>query len=125
MVTVRHPEVFGTSISFSGYFYAGTANPNSARPFGTSAALAAHSPTPMLANIASSLRPSMYFVVIVNPNQTFYGPEAALFEKALQTGGYPFIVVPSAYTHGWPQVRYEFPTAMADWAARLVIDRVF
>ncbi len=125
MVVLRHPDVFGTSISFSGYYHAGAASANSARPFGTQAALLAHSPADLISTLSQAQRRELYIVVIADPGQAFYGPEAANFDQLLTAEGYDHKAVASPYTHGWPQVRYEFPGAMSDWAARLVVNRVF
>jgi hypothetical protein len=124
MIVLRHPDVFGTSISFSGYFHAGVANANSARPFVTQAALAAHSPADLISSLAPAVRRDLYLVVIADPNQPFYGPEAANFDSLLKSDGFAFTPVTSPYPHGWPQVRNEFPVAMADWSAHLAAARV-
>ncbi len=125
MLALRHPDVFGTSISFSGYYEAGSANSNSARPFVTPAALAAYSPARLISTLAPQVRVSLYLVVVADPSQPFYGPEAANFEQLLKADGYRYKAIDSAYTHGWPQVRNEFPAVAADWGARLVANRAF
>ncbi len=125
MITLRHPDVFGSSISFSGYFVAGSASANSARPFGTPAALASHSPLDLLPTIPPAVRSSLYFEVIADPNQPFYGPQAAQFDRALKADGFALTAVNSTFPHGWPEVRYAFPMAIEQWSARLVANHVF
>ena len=124
MLALRHPDVFGTSISFSGYFFAGAAGPNSAWPFGNQAGLNAHSPA-LLAPKFTGNRSKLYFIVIAKPDQGFYGPAAAQFDGILKQSGFDYLAVASQYTHGWPQVRNETPGALDAWAARLVEARLW
>jgi len=125
MLALRHPDVFGISISFSGYYWAGAAGTGSALPFGNTAGLDAHSPALLAPQIPSKERSKMYFVVIADPGQQFYSQEAQAFEKILKTNGFPYLAVSSPYTHGWGQVRYETPGAMVDWGARLVVNGIW
>ncbi len=125
MLTLRHPSVFGSSISFSGYYQAGTVSATSARPFGNQpAVLQAHSPLYLVGEIPPADRSSLYFVVVADPNQAYYGPQATAFEKALKADKYPYTPIVSAYGHGWPQVRHEFQGALEHWAARLAFEGV-
>jgi hypothetical protein len=124
MLALRHPDVFGTAISFSGYFWAGAAGPNSATPFGKQADLDAHSPA-LLAPKYSGDRSKLYFVVIAKPDQGFYGPAANEFDAILSKSGFNHLAVASTYTHGWQQVRNETPGALEAWAARMVISGVW
>ncbi|MFI5258195.1 MAG: alpha/beta hydrolase [Candidatus Limnocylindrales bacterium] len=125
MLEMRHPDVFGISISFSGYFWAGAAGTSSALPFGNAEGINSHSPAVLAPQIPAKERPRMYFDVIACMGQKFYGPEAQSFEKILKANGFPYLAVSSPYTHGWSQVRYETPGAMADWGARLVINGIW
>ena len=126
MVTLRHPDVFSSSISFSGYYQAGTANSNSGLPFGNQpAALKAHSPIDLLGGLVPAVRKTLYFLVIADPTQPYYGPQATSFDAALKADGYSYLGVASHYPHGWPEVRAGFPLAAEDWAARLVVNQVF
>lgn len=125
MLTLRQPDVFSISISFSGYYWAGAAGTASALPFGNTAGLNAHSPAFLAPQIPATKRSTMYFVVIADPAQQFYSSQAQAFEKILKSNGFPYLAVSSPYTHGWGQVRYETPSAMADWAARLVVNGIW
>jgi S-formylglutathione hydrolase FrmB len=118
MLALRHPDVFGVSISFSGYFTSGAGGPSSAKPFGSS--LDAHSPALLAPKLAAEAVLKPYFIIVANPYQDFYGPHATNFEKILQTNGYRYYAINSVYTHGWPQVRYETPPALVAWGAQLV-----
>jgi S-formylglutathione hydrolase FrmB len=119
MVTLRHPDVFATSISFSGYYYAGIANATSGLPFGSAAGLSAHSPARLLATIDPTSRDRLFLVVVADPSQQFYGPQAANFESMLKADHFEYATIQAPMPHGWPQVRYEFPAAAAAWAGRL------
>lgn len=125
MLAMRHPDVFGISIAFSGYFWAGAAGTSSALPFGDAAGILSHSAAELAPKIPADERPKMYFVIIAAMGQEFYGPEAYSFEKILKANGFPYLAVNSPYTHGWGQVRYETPGAMDAWGARLVINGIW
>jgi enterochelin esterase-like enzyme len=126
ILALHHPTVFGTSISFSGYYQAGASGTNSAAPFGgNKALLAADSPTVVAGQLSATTRAQLYFIVIAKPDQPGYGTDAAGFEKTLAADGYPYDGVPATEPHGWPQVRDYFPGAVEAWAAREVATGVF
>lgn len=126
ILALRHYTVFGTSISFSGYFQAGAAGINSAAPFGgNKALLAAYSPTTVAGQLDAAARARLYFILVVKPDQPEYGAQAAAFEKDLATDGYRYDVIVSSEPHGWPQVRDNFPIAVEAWSARMVATGVF
>ncbi len=126
ILALHHPGVFGTSISFSGYYQAGAAGVNSAAPFqGNKALLAAYSPTVVAGQLDKAARDRLYFIVVAKPDQPLYGAQAAEFEKTLVATGYPYHAVASSEPHGWPQVRHYFPTTLESWAAREVATGVF
>jgi enterochelin esterase-like enzyme len=126
ILALHHPTVFGTSISFSGYYQAGASGTNSAAPFGgRKALLAAYSPTVVAGQLDAATRASLYFIVIAKPDQPGFGPQAVGFEKTLAADGYAYDAVASSEPHGWPQVRDYFPGAVEAWAAREVATGVF
>ncbi len=125
MLTLRHPDVFSTSISFSGYFWVGAAGPSTATPFGSAAGVEAHSPALLAPVEAGTQRSRLFFVIIANITQDFYGLEASSFEKILSANGYKHLDVDSTYTHGWPQVRNETPGALEAWGAQLVLNGIW
>ena len=126
ILALHHPDVFGTSIIFSGYFHAGIVGSNSARPFGGDRALLdAASPDVVVGQLAPALRASLYFIVITKTGQPLFGPQAASFNQLLAAGGYPHRAIASAEPHGWVEVRQETPTALEVWAARLLVTGVF
>ncbi len=121
MLATRHPDVFHTSISFSGYFWAGASGVTAAQPFGSSAPdVLAHSPMSVVTQVKPEDRSSLYFIVVANLAQDFYGPNAANFDKTLSDNGFGHILINSGYKHGWPQVRYEIQGVLKDWATQLV-----
>ena len=126
ILALHHPTVFGTSISFSGYYQAGGAQGTSAAPFGGSKILLANnSPTVVAGRLDAATRAHLYFILVAKPDQPGYGPEAVAFEKILSADGYPYDSIVSSEPHGWPQVRSYFPPAVEAWAAREVATGVF
>jgi enterochelin esterase-like enzyme len=126
ILALRHHSVFGTSISFSGYYQAGAAGANSAAPFGRDKALlAAYSPTTVAGQLDEAARARLYFILVAEPNQPEYGPQAADFEKVLAGYGYRYDAIVAFEPHGWPQVRDNFPNAVEAWSARMVAMGVF
>jgi S-formylglutathione hydrolase FrmB len=121
ILALHHPDVFGTSISFSGYFHAGVAGGNSARPFGgNQQALDAASPDFVAGQLAPLIRASLYFIVIAQGDQPLYGPQADEFNRLLTVDGYPHLAIAATEPHGWVQVRQELAPVLMAWAARLV-----
>ena len=126
ILTLRHRSVFGTSISFSGYYQAGAAGANSAAPFGRDKALlAAYSPTTVAGQLDVAARARLYFILVAKPDQPEYGPQAADFEKVLAGYGYHYDAIVASEPHGWPQVRDYFPIVIEAWSARMVATEVF
>lgn len=119
ILALHHPDVFGAEISFSGYFQAGAVGVNSGRPFGgDQALLAADSPSVVAPGLPAGERGALYFVLIAEPSQSFYGPQATAFAQTITQAGYPHTLVAAALPHGWSQVRAEFPIAaqlIAQW----------
>jgi S-formylglutathione hydrolase FrmB len=132
MLTLRHPDVFSISVSFSGYFTAGGSGPSSEIPFGGADGVQQHSPVFLAAQTPQEYRSSLYFIVIACesqlgacPKQEFYATHAAQFEGVLKANGIKYLNTDSPYTHGWPQVRYESPAVFAEWGAQLVVNGIW
>ena len=120
-LALRHPDVFGSEISFSGYYVAGSASAVAKLPFGNStAAIAQYSPLAIAhaQGQSTAVRASLYCVLVVDSSQDFYGPQASAFAQALGDNGYAYKVVDSKKGHGWAEVRAEFARALALIAAR-------
>lgn len=119
MLALRHPDVFGSELSFSGYYVAGSASAVAQLPFGNSAAsIAQYSPLALAQGQATNVADSLYFVLVFDPGQDFYGPQATAFARILADNGYSYKVIDSTLGHGWAQVRGEFARALALIATR-------
>jgi len=126
ILELHHPELFGAAISFSGYFHAGAAGSDSARPFGGRASLIdSDSPDVVIDRLPSDKRAGMYFVLVAEPNQQLYGRQATGFADLLTAAGYSHLLIETQLAHGWVQVRQEMPAAIAAWAGRMVATGVF
>lgn len=126
MLLTRHPDVYSTAISFSGYFYAGNGSASASAPYGGSqAAMDAVSPAYQVSYLTDAQKARLYYIVIAQPAQYFYATQAQLFEKILKENNVAYDKVDSLYEHSWTQVRNDFPTAVQAWAARLVVDGVW
>ena len=126
ILALRHPNVFGTAIPFSAYFFAGEGNPESRRPFaGDPSALAEASPMILASQLTAAQRARLYFILISQPSQPMYGTEATEFERLLLAENYQFLALNASMPHGWDQVRSELPAALEAWAAHMTAVKVF
>ena len=106
ILALHHPDVFASSISFSGYFTAGVAGAATTIPFGGNATLINNdSPTYVAPRLSASVKPGLYFVIVANRTQEFYGSEATGFAQILDDAGIKNAFIDSDSPHGWPQVR--------------------
>jgi len=122
----RHPDVFSTSISFSGYYHAGLLGPPSSIPFGTDKDfIDAGSPDVLLTRMSPAVRQTQYYIVIAKLDQALYGPEASRFATVLFSLDVPHELFDSTTPHGWTQMKREFQRAMEAWGTRLVLTGVF
>jgi enterochelin esterase-like enzyme len=125
-LAVRHPDVFGAAIPFSGYFTAGAPTAASKLPFGNDPSLIArYSPNFLAPGKPASVRASLYFVLVAQPGQIFYGTQSATFATTLSDAGYRYDVIDSGQPHGWPQVRDELARALIMVATRQAESGVF
>ena len=115
MLLARHPDVFSTSISFSGYFYAGIGSSTASHPYSDSQA--------EMDKVSPALLVKDF--VVAAPAQDFYGVQADNFDKILTANHIGHDWVKSIYVHSWTEVRNETPTAVAAWAARMVVNGVW
>ncbi len=113
VLAMRHPDIFGVSVSFSGYFTAGSGSSTAKLPFGGNANLIAKgSPSWLAPNMSTAKRSSLYFILVAQTSQAFYGSEATKFARILHHAGYGYDFVDAAEPHGWPQVRTELERAL-------------
>jgi enterochelin esterase-like enzyme len=125
-LAVHHPDLFGSSLVFSGYFHAGMLGAPSTLPFGGNKAyIDAQSPDVGIFNLPPSEQASLYFVLVAKLSQSLYGPEATRFDEMLNAAGIDHMLIDSATPHGWAQLRIEFAGVMEAWSARMVSTGVF
>lgn len=125
ILALRHPGVFGAEISFSGFYKVGVVS-GAGIPFGNDPALmAAASPIDVASQIPPGERSGIYFILVADPAQSLYGPQANAFAAVLARDGYPHSVVWAAIPHGWAQVNGEFARTLEMVAARDVATGVF
>jgi Putative esterase len=129
ILALHHPNAFGTSISFSGYFVVGGGGGgggSSATPFGGQQALIkADSPMTAAGQLSQELRSKLHFILVFKPDQPGYGPDGIAFGKTLADAGYSLTTIAATEPHGWPQVRDYFQPALEAWAAREIETGVF
>ncbi len=117
----RHPNVFASAISFSGYYNAAIASNqtvNAHFPFGGDASLiASHSPVLVVGGLAADVRRSMFQVVDGNPSQPFYGPQMQAYVAALHSAGIAVDEIADPLGHSWASVRRDLGTALRAVAA--------
>ncbi|MGA3057454.1 MAG: alpha/beta hydrolase-fold protein [Candidatus Limnocylindrales bacterium] len=126
ILALRHPDVFGAAISFSGYFTAGAVSASSKLPFGNNpSVIARDSPRVVAPELSSTVRANLYFVLVAQTSQVFYGTQATSFEQVLTDAGYPHDLIDASQPHGWPQVRDELGRALTLVAVRQAQTGVF
>jgi enterochelin esterase-like enzyme len=122
MLALRHPDVFRTAISFSGYYEAGVRSgqtPNAWRPFGGDASVEAqYSPLRLASTLPPALRASMFFELSAAPNGPFYGPQYVAFARVLHAGGIAVALFPTSLGHSWAAVRAQLPEVLATLGER-------
>jgi len=122
MLTVRHPDVFGSAVAFSGYFQAGVKSgetPNAWRPYGGNPTLEAQaSPVDGVADLTPQQCGSLFFELSANTGETFFGPQVRAFATVLQRTGTPFALFPTPLGHAWAAVRAQLATVLETLAER-------
>jgi enterochelin esterase-like enzyme len=117
----RHPDVFGSAISFSGYYTAGIVSNqtvNAHLPFGGDAALiASHSPVLAVGRLATDVRRSILQVVVGDPREAFYGSQMQSYVAALHRAGVAVDEIVDPLGHSWACVRHDLATALREVAA--------
>ncbi len=125
ILALHHPDLFGAALSFSGYFWAGSAGSGSARPFGGNAAAIAEGSPAVIAPQLPQQQRSLYFILTAKPAQPVFGRQAVLFDQILNTAGYPNMFFASTLPHGWAEVRSLLPQVLETWASRLASTNAF
>ncbi|HEY5629592.1 MAG TPA: alpha/beta hydrolase-fold protein [Candidatus Limnocylindrales bacterium] len=113
----HHPDVFGASVSFSGYFQSGVLSPetqNAARPFGNNGAYEAkQSPINVVASIPAALAKRSFVVLSADFGNAFFGPQLRSYAAALSAAHVPMALVPAPLGHSWQTQRDQLPTVLA------------
>jgi enterochelin esterase-like enzyme len=129
ILLLRHPDVFATSVAFSGYFVAGPRGPqtpNAWRPFGGNAELiAAMSPLAIVPLLPPAAKRSLFLILSSDRYEAFYGPQYLAFSAALQKAGIPSALIRAPSGHAWGSVRAALPGALRLLAQRQTALGVF
>lgn len=120
----HHPGVFGSTVSWSGYFISGIktgTTPYAALPFGNNAKYeAAQSPMKVVPGISASLRGQAFVIMSADPSNKFYGVQMHAFANVLDAAHVPLAVLPSALGHSWQTVQVQFQTVLDLLGSRMV-----
>lgn len=116
MLVLRHPDVFATAISLSGYYEAGVVSnqtPNAYRPFGGNPTVEAqYSPIRLVGQVPPAQLRSVLLILEGDPADPFYGPQYTSMVNAAKTAGVPVFAIQSPSRHGWPTVRDHLPAML-------------
>jgi S-formylglutathione hydrolase FrmB len=128
-LVANHSGIFGSAMSFSGYFVAGIhsgTTPDAWRPFADNPAVENRiSPMTVVPRIPSSRRSGLFFVMASDAAQGFYGPQMKQFAGVLDGAGVPMAIIPTALGHSWEAARTLVPTMLELVAGRMVSMGVF
>ncbi len=119
ILSLHHPDVFGSEISFSGYFTAGLSSASAKYPFGNNPALINNdSPIYLVPRLDPDVMPGLYAVLVAQRIQDFYGSQAEDYQRALVAAGIKQDFIETSQPHGWAQVRDTFAQALTLVAER-------
>jgi enterochelin esterase-like enzyme len=129
MLAFRHPDVFSSAISMSGYFQAAIRTPvtvNAPLPFGgDQQAIVDHSPLHLASTLSTAQRDAMFFVLSADPREWLYGPQYEAMAAVLRQEHYHFLLLPTQLGHACQATRVTLPPALHAVAARWVATGVF
>lgn len=129
MLALRHPDVFSTALSISGYYQAGIRapeTPSAWRPFAGNASLeASYSPLQLVGQLSSPRRASMLLVLEADAAQPFYGSQSAAMSTAAHQAGVAVLAVPMPIYHSWIVVKAVLPRMLRALASHEVALGVF
>lgn len=125
----HHPDLFGSAITFSGYYAAGLV---STQTIGDEAVFGAdpvyeatQSPILRLATIPAALRQGLFVVIEADPAAATYGSQMRAFAAALDRAKIAQALLPTPLGHSWDAQRTFLPVALRLVAARQVKLGVF
>jgi hypothetical protein len=128
-LVANHSGIFGSAMSFSGYFVSGIhsgTTPDAWRPFDDDPAVEYRiSPMTVVPRISASRRTGLFFVMVSDAAQGFYGPQMKQFAGVLDGAGVPMAIIPTALGHSWEAARTLVPTMLELVAGRMVSLGVF
>ena len=124
-LVLRHPDLFRSAISYSGYYEAGIKSsdtPNAWRPFGGNQALEiGASPLHLAPRVTPTEAPTLFFELSAAPTEPFFGPQYSAFASTLHNIGISVALFPTALGHSWSGVRSIEPQVLTTlgerWAA--------
>jgi hypothetical protein len=125
----RHPDVFGSAASISGYFDAAPRSNQTApagRVFGDNAALeATWSPSILVRDMPPKIRQQLFFVIVAKPTNRFYGYYYRSFGSELAHLGVPCALLPDDLGHSWIEARMVFGPVLELLAGHMSATGVF
>jgi S-formylglutathione hydrolase FrmB len=129
MLVLRHPDLFSTAISMSGYYQAGILSnqtPNAYRVFGGNPTIEAqYSPLELVGKLSPALRPTVFLILEGDPTDPFYGTQYEGMVAACRSAGVAVSAIQSPARHGWPAVRSSLPQMLVALAQRQAALGVF
>lgn len=129
MLVLRHPDLFSTAISLSGYYEAGiltNQTRNAYRPFGGNTTVEAqYSPLKLVGQLSPAARHSVLLILEGDPSDPFYGAQYQSMVAASQSAGVSIWANQSPTGHGWPTVRSLLPQMLVTLAQRQAALGVF
>ncbi len=128
-IMARHPDVFDTSVSMSGYFRAGVRSrttPTAWRPFNDDPRqIAGFSPIDLIPALPPSFRTDLMAIMEADPANAFYGVQARTYAAALDASGVDMAVLLDPRGHSWDAARRDIPSMMRLASLRMVRLGVF
>jgi enterochelin esterase-like enzyme len=113
ILSLHHPGVFGSQISFSGYYTAGATGGSAKAPFGNNAtSINNGSPNYVAPRLDPMVKLSLYAVIVAQSSQVFYGGQATAYVKVLDDAGIKNTFIEAGEPHGWTQVREHLAEAL-------------
>jgi len=125
----RHPDIFGSAASISGYFDAAPRSnqtPLAGRVYGGNSAMeAAWSPTLIVRGLPTAVRQRVFFVLSARPSERLYGPAFETFGSELAQLGIPVALLPNSGGHSWIGARAALGPILEMLAGRMAETGVF
>ncbi|HEY4752234.1 MAG TPA: alpha/beta hydrolase-fold protein, partial [Candidatus Limnocylindrales bacterium] len=119
----HHPGVFGSTVSFSGYFRAGAVSSrtfNAALPFGGDAAYEARqSPINAVPSISPQDAARSFVVLSADLANPFFGPQLRAYAAVLAAAHVPMAILPAPLGHSWQTQRAQLPIVLQMLSARM------